>query len=142
MDRDQAIKAINGNFLFEVTGTGQDGKPTTQFFRVDMRKEGKLIKGKGSGKPKPDVTIRVADKDLVALSTGKANPQSYFLKGEQQTCHAVLERKRAHVAGILLLRTTQGQGQHHAGLEDEWHSAERGCQIEQALKVDCKHWCY
>lgn len=83
MDREQAIKAINGSFLFEVAGTGEDGKSTTQFFRVDMRKDGTIVKGKGPARPKPDVTIRVADKDLVALSTGKANPQSYFLKGEQ-----------------------------------------------------------
>lgn len=77
MDRQQAIKAIGGNFLFEVTGP--EGK--VQHFRVDMRKEGKLIKGKGDARPKPDVTIRVSDRDMVALSTGKANPQSMFLKG-------------------------------------------------------------
>ncbi|CAO1635931.1 unnamed protein product [Sympodiomycopsis kandeliae] len=76
MDREQAIKAIGGNFLFEVTSGGK-----TQFFRVDMRKDGRLIKGKGAAKPKPDVTIRVSDKDMVDLATGKANPQSMFLKG-------------------------------------------------------------
>lgn len=78
MDREAARKAISGNFLFEVTGP--QGK--VLHYRVDMRQSGTITKGKGPSRPKPDVTIRVSDKDMVALATGKAAPQAMFLKGE------------------------------------------------------------
>ncbi|CAO1621387.1 unnamed protein product [Parajaminaea phylloscopi] len=77
MDREAARKAVAGNFLFEVSGP--DNK--VLHYRVDMRQSGAITKGKGPAKPKPDVTIRVSDKDMVALATGKAAPQSMFLKG-------------------------------------------------------------
>ncbi|PWN31078.1 hypothetical protein BDZ90DRAFT_230073 [Jaminaea rosea] len=78
MDREAARKAINGNFLFEVASSSSKD---VSHFRVDMRSGGTIIKGKGPAKPKPDVTIRVADKDMVALAMGKVAPQSMFLKG-------------------------------------------------------------
>lgn len=79
MDREAARKAINGNFLFEVASSSSKD---VAHFRVDMRSGGTIIKGKGPAKPKPDVTIRVADKDMVALAMGKVAPQSMFLKGK------------------------------------------------------------
>lgn len=130
MDRQQAIKSISGNFLFEVTGP--EGK--VQHFRVDMRKEGRLIKGKGDARPKPDVTIRVADKDMVDLASGKANPQSMFLKGGCARVGQWPDEKLCK-ADLLLTtrRETQGQRQHHAGPEDEQHPAKGDWQAEQVV---------
>ncbi|KDN44937.1 sterol-binding-like protein [Tilletiaria anomala UBC 951] len=84
MNREQAVKAVNGTFLFEVISSGNKSKPVR--YIVDMRHNGTIkrvpdgtdVKGL---KPKPDVTLRVADKDMVALATGKMNPQMAFMKG-------------------------------------------------------------
>ena len=58
-----------GVFLFNVT----NAKGEKQEFLVEMRKQGTFYLGKGPPKTKPDVTITVADKDMVNLSTGKMN---------------------------------------------------------------------
>lgn len=49
-----------------------------------MRKTGSFYLGKSvpGQKIKPDVTVSVNDKDMVALSTGKLNPQMAFMKGK------------------------------------------------------------
>lgn len=74
MNRSEAVKAVNGTFLFEVTS--KKAKEPVRYY-VEMRKEGRIQKvddPKGI-KPKPDVTLRVSDKDMVALATGQMNPQ-------------------------------------------------------------------
>lgn len=92
MDRPEALKAINGTFLFEVSTPSLPSSsppPKSISFIVDMRKTGqisKLVSSDGSSSAakaprKPDVTIRVADKDMVDLAMGKAMPQAMFLKG-------------------------------------------------------------
>jgi putative sterol carrier protein len=70
----------NGVFFFIVSNS--EGKK--QEFLVDMRKTGSFYLGKSvpGQKVKPDVTISVNDKDMVALSTGKLNPQMAFMKGK------------------------------------------------------------
>ncbi|PWN41415.1 sterol-binding-like protein [Ceraceosorus guamensis] len=77
MSRKEAIKSINGVFLFVVKNA--NGKE--QEFFVDMRKTG-TFNLEVPKKPKPDVTIRVGDKDMVRLATGQMNPQAAFLKGK------------------------------------------------------------
>jgi len=69
MSREEAIKTINGVFLFNVKSSKEAGK--VQSFFVDMRKTGSLTLGKGPPKPKPDVILTVNDRDMVALATGK-----------------------------------------------------------------------
>lgn len=93
MDRPEALKAINGTFLFEVSSPSLPSSsppPKSISFIVDMRKTGqisKLVQSEGASSSsakaprKPDVTIRVADKDMVDLAMGKAMPQAMFLKG-------------------------------------------------------------
>ena len=87
MNRAEAIKAVNGTFLFEVTPSSSSGSKEPVRYLVDMRREGsiKLLEPgtkPSSVKPKPDVVLRVSDKDMVALSTGKMNPQMAFMKGK------------------------------------------------------------
>ncbi|KAE8226990.1 hypothetical protein CF319_g491 [Tilletia indica] len=77
MTREQAIKAINGTFVIEAIGEDKKVQP----FYVDMKKEGRISLGPGPGKPKPDVTIRVSDRDMIALATGKITPQVAFMRG-------------------------------------------------------------
>ncbi|CAD6885722.1 unnamed protein product [Tilletia controversa] len=78
ISREKAIKAINGTFLIEAVGEGNK----VQQFYVDMKKEGKISLGPGPAKPKPEVVIRVADRDMIALATGKITPQVAFMRGK------------------------------------------------------------
>ncbi|KAL9936689.1 hypothetical protein V8E36_004757 [Tilletia maclaganii] len=78
MSRQQAIKAVNGTFVIEAVG---DDKRVQQFY-VDMKKEGKISLGPGPAKPKPDVVIRVSDRDMISLATGKITPQVAFMRGK------------------------------------------------------------
>ncbi|KAK0527065.1 hypothetical protein OC834_001481 [Tilletia horrida] len=79
MSREKAVKAINGTFLIEAVG---DDKKTVQQFYVEMKKAGRISLGPGPAKPKPDVVIRVADRDMIALATGKITPQVAFMRGK------------------------------------------------------------
>lgn len=135
MDREAARKAIAGDFLFEVTG------PNTKVlhYRVDMRQGGTITKGKGPAKPKPDVTIRVSDQDMVALATGKATPQSMFIKGQlaerisnvvhrdgdtlMTWWHALTLRHRTS-------RPAQAQRERYARPQDEQRTTERAQQAQ------------
>ncbi|KAK0543489.1 hypothetical protein OC846_006397 [Tilletia horrida] len=78
MSREKAVKSINGTFRIEAVG---DDKKVQQFY-VDMKKDGKISLGPGPDKPKPDVIIRVADRDMIALATGKITPQVAFMRGK------------------------------------------------------------
>ncbi|KAG0142921.1 hypothetical protein CROQUDRAFT_661860 [Cronartium quercuum f. sp. fusiforme G11] len=46
---------------------------------VDMKKTGRV--GKGKAPTKPDVTIWCSDRDFVALAAGEANPQKLYAAG-------------------------------------------------------------
>lgn len=71
------MKKIGGIFAFKVKD-GPGGKEAT--WVVDVKN------GKGSVLPnsdkKADCTITMADSDLLALMTGKMNPQSAFFQGK------------------------------------------------------------
>lgn len=74
---EQFVKKIGGIFAFKVKD-GPGGKEAT--WVVDVKN------GKGSVLPnsdkKADCTITMADSDLMALMTGKMNPQSAFFQGK------------------------------------------------------------
>ncbi|ELK26728.1 PREDICTED: non-specific lipid-transfer protein [Myotis davidii] len=74
---EQFVKKIGGIFVFKVKD-GPGGKEAT--WVVDVKN------GKGSVLPnsdkKADCTITMADSDLMALMTGKMNPQSAFFQGK------------------------------------------------------------
>ncbi|KAM5160528.1 sterol carrier protein 2 isoform 1-T1 [Callospermophilus lateralis] len=76
-DGEQFVKKIGGIFAFKVKD-GPGGKEAT--WVVDVKN------GKGSVLPnsdkKADCTITMADSDLLALMTGKMNPQSAFFQGK------------------------------------------------------------
>nr|XP_004447041.1 sterol carrier protein 2-like [Dasypus novemcinctus] len=74
---EQFVKKISGIFAFKVY-YGPGGKEAC--WVVDVKN------GKGSVLPnsdkKADCTITMADSDLLALMTGKMNPQSAFFQGK------------------------------------------------------------
>ncbi|KAM3914792.1 sterol carrier protein 2 [Leptodactylus fuscus] len=74
---EQFVKKIGGVFAFKVRD-GPDGKEAT--WVVDVKN------GKGSvhfnSDKKADCTISMADSDLLALMTGKINPQTAFFQGK------------------------------------------------------------
>lgn len=76
-DGEEFVKKIGGVFAFKVKD-GPGGKEAT--WVVDVKN------GKGSVLPdsdkKADCTITMADSDLLALMTGKMNPQSAFFQGK------------------------------------------------------------
>lgn len=88
MTREQAVKAVNGTFAFVVHSpseakSAKEPPPKELYYLVDMRRGGTMTKvDKLPAKPKPDVVLRVTDKDMVALATGKMNPQMAFMKGK------------------------------------------------------------
>ncbi|PWN53560.1 sterol-binding-like protein [Violaceomyces palustris] len=83
MNREQAVKAINGTFQFNVRPAKDSGltEKEVQYF-VDMRKKGEIVAGPGPSKPKPDVILTINDRDMVNLAMGKMNPQMAFMKGK------------------------------------------------------------
>ncbi|XP_009696792.1 PREDICTED: non-specific lipid-transfer protein-like [Cariama cristata] len=74
---EQFVKKIGGVFAFKIKD-GPDGKEAT--WVVDV-KNGKGSVAVNSDK-KADCTITMADADLLALMTGKMNPQTAFFQGK------------------------------------------------------------
>ncbi|CCF53289.1 hypothetical protein NDA11_005525 [Ustilago hordei] len=82
MNLEQAKKAVNGTFRFNVRpneGSGIQDQVVT--FYVDMRRDGKIIRGSGPAKPKPDCVMTISDRDMVRLALGQLSPQVAFMKG-------------------------------------------------------------
>ncbi|KAK7889065.1 hypothetical protein WMY93_024625 [Mugilogobius chulae] len=75
--QEQFVKKIGGVFAFKVKD-GPEGQEATWF--VDVKN------GKGSvhnnTAEKADCTITMSDADLLALLTGKMNPQTAFFQGK------------------------------------------------------------
>ncbi|XP_071394275.1 sterol carrier protein 2b [Centroberyx affinis] len=76
-DGEQFVKKIGGVFAFKVK-EGPNGQEGTWF--VDV-KNGKGCVHNDSDK-KADCTICMSDADLLALMTGKMNPQTAFFQGK------------------------------------------------------------
>ncbi|KAM4641462.1 sterol carrier protein 2 [Discoglossus pictus] len=74
---DQFVKKIGGVFAFKVKD-GPGGKEGTWVVDVKNGKGAVLI----NSDKKADCTITMADSDLLALMTGKINPQTAFFQGK------------------------------------------------------------
>ncbi|PWY98468.1 sterol-binding-like protein [Testicularia cyperi] len=83
MTLEQALKAVNGTFQFNVKPSPEAGltEKTVQFY-VDMRRKGEIVRGPGPAKPKPDCILTISDRDMIRLALGQMNPQAAFLKGK------------------------------------------------------------
>jgi len=76
LDSDPAIAGrVNGIYVFEILSGGGSKQWT-----VDLKTApGKVSQGKH---PKPDVTIAIADADLMGLVSGSLNGQQLFMQGK------------------------------------------------------------
>merc|ERR1712054_226262 len=64
------VKKVKGIFAFDIGG---------QVYTADLKKEGKLLKGKVG---KPDCTLIMSEEVFVELFTGKMNAQKGFMQGK------------------------------------------------------------
>ncbi|XP_036447086.1 sterol carrier protein 2b [Colossoma macropomum] len=74
---DQFVKKIGGVFAFKV----KDGPGGSEAMWIVDVKEGKGCVHNDTSK-KADCTISMSDSDLLALMTGKMNPQTAFFQGK------------------------------------------------------------
>lgn len=87
MNLEQAKKAVNGTFQFNVRPSSEEasaalgGEKVVQFY-VDMRRDGKIIRGPGPAKPKPDCILTISDRDMIRIALGQMSPQVAFMKGK------------------------------------------------------------
>lgn len=74
-EKQKLIKQVNGVFQFVIKNN--EGKE--EVFVVDVKKEGKVSRGKGA---KPDAILTLKDQDFVDLATGKLNGQKAYMSGK------------------------------------------------------------
>ncbi|EIE76679.1 hypothetical protein G6F46_007035 [Rhizopus delemar] len=75
-EKAKLIKQVNGIFQFVIKNS--EGKE--EIFTVDVKKEGKVSRGKGPGKA--DAILTLKDQDFVDLATGKLNGQKAYMSGK------------------------------------------------------------
>merc|ERR1712010_169289 len=66
----EMVKKVKGIFAFDIGG---------DVFTADLKKEGKLHKGKVG---KPDCTLIMSEEVFIELFTGKINAQKGFMQGK------------------------------------------------------------
>lgn len=118
-------KKVNGVFQFVIKNS--EGKE--EIFTVDVKKEGKVVRGKGN--VKADAILSLKDEDFVALATGKLNGKQYGKRGVRRrkiTC--VYYRPK----GIHEWQA-QDQGSNHAGHETRQCLQVYQARCRQALKI-------
>ncbi|CAO3591992.1 sterol binding protein [Absidia repens] len=74
-ERAKLIKQVNGVFQFVLKANGKE-----EIFTVDVKKEGKVVRGKGS--TKADAILTLNDADFVQLAEGKLNGQKAYMSGK------------------------------------------------------------
>ncbi|SAM08766.1 hypothetical protein [Absidia glauca] len=74
-ERAKLIKQVNGVFQFVLKANGKE-----EIFTVDVKKEGKVVRGKGN--IKADAILTLNDADFVALAEGKLNGQKAYMSGK------------------------------------------------------------
>ncbi|KAG0175631.1 hypothetical protein DFQ28_006605 [Apophysomyces sp. BC1034] len=74
--KQKLLKQVKGSFEFTITN--KDKKKET--FTVDLKKDGAVLKGKGSSKA--DAVIDISDENFVELASGKLNGQKAFMSGK------------------------------------------------------------
>ncbi|GAA5988870.1 hypothetical protein JCM11641_002105 [Rhodosporidiobolus odoratus] len=87
VDKKKLVRRIKTTYVFEVENEkGEKGR-----WWVDMKKQGRirLLPGESKAPSKPDVQVKLGDKDLVGLVTGRLSPQKLY------------EAKRLHIKGNL-----------------------------------------
>ena len=78
IDGETYVKKMNGIFFFKVKNTsGQEGT-----WLVDCKNGNGSCSFGPAGSNKPDVTITMADEDLLNLMMGKVDPQRAFFQGK------------------------------------------------------------
>ncbi|GAC92741.1 potential peroxisomal lipid carrier [Pseudozyma hubeiensis SY62] len=84
MNLEQAKKAVNGVFQFNVRPSSETytGEEKTISFYVDMKKQGKIIRGQAPAQPKPDCILTIGDRDMIRIALGQLSPQMAFMKGK------------------------------------------------------------
>ncbi|KAI8885555.1 sterol-binding-like protein [Backusella circina FSU 941] len=75
-EKAKLIKQVNGVFQFVIKNS--EGKE--EVFTVDCKKEGTVVRGKGS--QKADAILSLKDGDFVDLATGKLNGQKAYMGGK------------------------------------------------------------
>ncbi|KAG0738462.1 hypothetical protein G6F57_012298 [Rhizopus arrhizus] len=75
-EKAKLMKKVNGIFEFVVKNS--EGKEET--FTVELKKNGTVLKGKGS--TKADAIISIKDADFVQLASGKLNGQKAYMSGK------------------------------------------------------------
>ncbi|CEP07917.1 hypothetical protein [Parasitella parasitica] len=75
-ERAKLVKQVNGVFQFVIKNS--EGKE--EIFTVDVKKEGKVVRGKGN--VKADAVLTLKDGDFVDLATGKLNGQKAYMSGK------------------------------------------------------------
>ncbi|KAG1141587.1 hypothetical protein G6F37_008201 [Rhizopus arrhizus] len=75
-EKAKLIKQVNGIFQFVIKNN--EGKE--EVFTVDVKKEGKVVRGKGPGKA--DAILTLKDQDFVDLANGKLNGQKAYMSGK------------------------------------------------------------
>jgi len=78
-EKKQNINKTKGIFELEI----KNGSGVVQTWTIDLKKEGKVYKGKAQ--PKADVTIIMADDVFVQLAEGKLDGQQAFMSGKLKT---------------------------------------------------------
>jgi len=78
-ERKKELKKTNGIFEMQIKSSKGEEKTWT----IELKKEGKVIKGKPA--PKPDVTIIAGDELFVDLADGKTSGQKAFMTGKLKT---------------------------------------------------------
>lgn len=75
-ERAKLLKQVNGVFQFVIKNN--EGKE--EVFTVDVKREGKVVRGKGS--TKADAILSLKDADFIDLATGKLNGQKAYMSGK------------------------------------------------------------
>ncbi|KAJ4476191.1 SCP2 sterol-binding domain-containing protein [Lentinula aciculospora] len=85
-EKTSQIKKTNG--VFEIVVKKPQGpSPAVQeaIWTIDLKKAGKVTKGKAPTGTKADVTITMDDETFVDLASGKLNGQKAFMSGKLKT---------------------------------------------------------
>jgi len=78
-DSDRKAEINKAKTVFELSIKNKEGKE--QSWLIDLKKEGKIVKGKPEG-AKPDVTLILDDETFVGLATGKLSGQKAYMTGK------------------------------------------------------------
>ncbi|OBZ86339.1 Oleate-induced peroxisomal protein POX18 [Choanephora cucurbitarum] len=75
-EKSKLMKQVNGVFQFNI----KNKQGEEQVFTIDVKKEGKAMRGKSS--TKADAILSIKDKDFIDLATGKPNGQKVYMSGK------------------------------------------------------------